>query len=117
MPVCLAVWLRYGTRSTGDKILPILCPFLLYVTAGFEHSVANMYFVPLGMMLEEMVPESLLQEQAIAAIAAQISSGGFVRCPIAVTLGNTVGGGVLVGAVYWFIYLRGTPRNGRTGSR
>jgi len=103
--------------APGIKLYRFFCPFLLYVTAGFEHSVANMYFVPLGMMLEEMVPESLLQEQAIAAIAAQISLGGFVRCPIAVTLGNTVDGGVLVGAVYWFIYLRGTPRNGRTGSR
>ena len=104
--VCLAVWLSYGARGTADKILAILLPVSAFVTAGFEHSVANMYFIPLAMMLRELAPATLLDDPALAATAAQIGLGGFLRNLAAVTAGNIIGGGALVGAVYWFVYLR-----------
>ena len=104
--VCLAVWLSYGARGTGDKILAILLPVSAFVTAGFEHSVANMYFVPLGMLLKGLAPAAFMDDPATAALAARIAMGGFLRNLVAVTLGNVIGGGVLVGAVYWFVYLR-----------
>ena len=104
--VCLAVWLSYGARGTADKILAILLPVSAFVTAGFEHSVANMYFIPLAMMLRELAPATLLEDPAVAAAAAQIGFAGFLRNLAAVTAGNIVGGGGLVGAVYWFVYLR-----------
>jgi formate/nitrite transporter len=104
--VCLAVWLSYGARGTGDKILAILLPVAAFVAAGFEHSVANMYFVPLGMMLKALGPTALLDDPATAAAAAGLGMEGFLRNLAAVTAGNVIGGGVLVGAVYWFIYLR-----------
>ena len=105
--VCLAVWLSYGARGTADKILAILLPVSAFVTAGFEHSVANMYLVPLAMMLRELAPPALLDDPSIATVAGQIGIGGFLRNLLAVTAGNIVGGGALVGAVYWFVYLRG----------
>jgi formate transporter len=107
--VCLAVWLSYGARGAADKILAILLPVSAFVAAGFEHSVANMYFIPLGMMLRELAPPALLDDPAVAAAAAQIGMGGFLRNLLAVTAGNIVGGGALVGAVYWFVYLRRAP--------
>ena len=107
MLVCLAVWLSYGARGTADKILAILLPVSAFVTAGFEHSVANMYLVPLAMMLRELAPPALLDDPSIATVAGQIGIGGFLRNLLAVTAGNIVGGGALVGAVYWFVYLRG----------
>ena len=107
--VCLAVWLSYGARGTADKILAILLPVSAFVTAGFEHSVANMYFVPLGFLLAWFGPEALVAVGAGAEAAAALSLGGFLRNLVAVTIGNMVGGGVLVGAVYWFIYLRRRP--------
>ena len=104
--VCLAVWLSYGARGTADKILAVLFPVAAFVTAGFEHSVANMYFVPLGFLLAAFGPDWLVANGPGAEAAAALSWGGFARNLAAVTLGNIIGGGVLVGAVYWFIYLR-----------
>jgi formate/nitrite transporter FocA (FNT family) len=65
-----------------------------------------MYFIPLALMLREWAPAAFLDEPAVAAAAAQIGFGGFLRNLAAVTAGNIVGGGGLVGAVYWFVYLR-----------
>ncbi|HXV26046.1 MAG TPA: formate/nitrite transporter family protein [Alphaproteobacteria bacterium] len=104
--VCLAVWLSYAGRGAADKILAILLPVSAFVTAGFEHSVANMYFVPLGFMLAWFGPELLVAAGSGGEAAAALSLYGFVRNLVAVTIGNVIGGGLLVGAVYWFIYLR-----------
>lgn len=96
--VCLAVWLTLAGRSVTDKIVAILPPISLFVAAGFEHSVANMYFLPLGMML---------QWQSGAEVMAW---SGVVRNLAAVTLGNVVGGSLLVAAVYYIIYRRTLPK-------
>ncbi|MGB8314041.1 MAG: formate/nitrite family transporter [Aestuariivirga sp.] len=105
--VCLAVWLSLGGRSTGDKVLAILFPVSAFVAAGFEHSVANMYLVPLGLLIRDWAPTELWAQ--IASSPENFSSltwPGFLISLVPVTIGNIIGGGVLVGGVYWFIYLR-----------
>jgi formate/nitrite transporter len=103
--VCLAVWLAMAGRSVTDKVLAIIFPIAAFVACGFEHSVANMYFIPLGVFL---------REQAVAAGTANLDAlnwVGLVRNLLPVTLGNLVGGAGMVGLVYWVIYRRGTPNS------
>lgn len=108
--VCLAVWLAYGARSTTDKVLAILFPVSAFVVAGFEHSVANMYFIPLGLFIKAWGPSELWTQigSSPAGFGALTWPAFFVSL-IPVTIGNIIGGGGLVGAVYWFIYLRKRP--------
>ncbi len=108
--VCLAVWLTLGARTTTGKVLAIVFPVSAFVAAGFEHSVANMYLVPLGLFLKAWAPAAMwTQLGAGPADYAALTWGAFFAGLIPVTVGNIIGGGVLVGGVYWFIYLR--PRN------
>ncbi|HYD65205.1 formate/nitrite transporter family protein [Azospirillum sp.] len=102
--VCLAVWLALGARGVGDKILAVALPVSAFVAAGFEHCVANMYFVPLGMLIQWGAPESFWAE--LGRSFPPIDAGRFLLTLGAVTLGNWIGGALLVGAVYWFIYRR-----------
>ncbi len=102
--VCLAVWLCFGARTTIDKIFAIIFPITAFVACGFEHSIANMYFIPMGMTLTGNA-EVLKAAGVTAAQVTNLSVMGFVGNMIPVTLGNIVGG-TLVGAVYWFAYLR-----------
>jgi formate/nitrite transporter len=92
--VCLAVWLGFSARSNTDKILGIVFPITAFVAAGFEHSIANMYFVPMGMLLSSGAGGDLTW------------SGFLLGNLLPVTLGNVAGGSVMVGLAYWFIYLR-----------
>jgi formate transporter FocA len=106
--VCLAVWLTFSARTTTDRIVAIVPPITAFVAAGFEHSIANMYFVPIGLLIRAGAPTDFWA--AIGRTAADyptLTWSAFVAGNlIPVTLGNIVGGGVLVGAVYWFVYLR-----------
>lgn len=105
--VCLAVWLALGARSTTDKVMAIVFPVSAFVVAGFEHSVANMYLIPLGLLIKWLAPAALWS--ALATTPAELGGltlGGLVTNLVPVTIGNVIGGGVLVGAVYWFVYLR-----------
>jgi formate/nitrite transporter len=104
--VCLAVWLGYSARTTADRILAIVPPISAFVAAGFEHSVANMYFVPYAIFVTALDPEWLGAHAPSAGAAAPTWSAFLMRNLAPVTLGNIIGGGVLVGAVYWFVYLR-----------
>jgi formate/nitrite transporter len=91
--VCLAVWLCMGARSVTDKVLAILFPITGFVACGFEHSVANMYFLPMGVALAAGTSTPLSAVDAISNLAL-------------VTIGNIFGGTVLVALVYWTVYLR-----------
>jgi formate transporter len=105
--VCLAVWLAFGARSTTDKVLAVLFPVSAFVVAGFEHSVANMYLIPLGLFIKAWAPAALWAEiGGDAANYAALTWPAFFVSLIPVTIGNIIGGGVLVGLIYWFIYLR-----------
>lgn len=105
--VCLAVWLALGARSVGDKILAILFPVAAFVAAGFEHCVADMYFMPLGLLIEHAGSASFQADLAALGHAGRhVPIGGFLANLVAVTLGNWVGGALLVGATYWFVYRR-----------
>ena len=105
--VCLAVWLSLGARSVTDKILAIVFPVSAFVAAGFEHCVANMYFVPLGLLIEWGAPDTLWADLGRRPeVLPPIAAGRFLVNLGAVTLGNWIGGAVLVGGVYWFIYRR-----------
>lgn len=102
--VCMAVWLCFAGRSVVDKVLAILFPITAFVAMGFEHSVANMYFIPAGLLAKHQ-PEIV---QLVGDINLDnLTIYGFLFDNLLpVTLGNIVGGSVFVGLFYWFIYLR-----------
>jgi formate transporter len=106
--VCLAVWLCYSARTTTDKILSIIFPITAFVAAGFEHCVANMYFIPIGLFVKAYAP--IVFWEAIGKTAADYAtltwSNFFFANLLPVTIGNIIGGSVMVGLVYWFIYIR-----------
>jgi len=106
--VCLAVWLCYSARSVTDKVLSIVFPITTFVAAGFEHSIANMYFVPIGLLIKQFAPPAFWAAiQKSPADFASLTVGNFLlNNLLPVTVGNIIGGSVLVGAVYWFVYLR-----------
>lgn len=106
--VCLAIWLTYSARSVTDKVFAILFPIAAFVAAGFEHSIANMYFLPVGLLVKAGAPDSFWAEigkrpgdfphvTLDRAVASNI---------VPVTIGNIIGGSVLVGLVYWLVYVR-----------
>jgi len=103
--VCLAIWLCFSARTVTDKILAILFPITAFVAAGFEHSIANMYFIPMGILLAGQ-PAVLGAAGVTAGGVANLSWMGFVGNLVPVTIGNIIGGSILIGAVYWLAYLR-----------
>ncbi len=109
MLVVLAVWLSFGARSVADKISAIILPIAAFVTSGFEHSIANMYFIPMGILLAHR-NIGFAQAETILGNPINLEMltwGNFVlNNLIPVTLGNIVGGVLFVGLVYWFVYLK-----------
>ena len=103
--VCLAVWLCMSGRSVVDKIVAILFPITAFVASGFEHSIANMYFIPMGLLLKGE-PQVVAAAGKMASELTRLNLQGFAANLISVTTGNIFGGGFMVAAVYWFIYLR-----------
>ena len=95
--VCLAVWMALAGRSVVDKIVAIVVPISAFVAAGFEHSVANMYLIPVAM---------LLQQFGYADLSPAITWLGFLSNLVPVLAGNIIGGSVLVGLVYQLVYRR-----------
>ena len=100
--VCLAVWLTYSTKSTGGKILAIVFPISAFIAAGFEHSVANMYILPAGLLLK------LIDPVFVASLKLDLSSltwfNALIYNLLPVTLGNIIGGAGFVGLLYYLIY-------------
>ena len=110
--VCMAVWMCFGARTTSGRILAIVPPIAAFVAASFEHSVANMYFIPVALFVKSgAAPEFFEKIHKTAADFPNLTWSKFlIGNLIPVTLGNIIGGGGLVGAMYWFIYLRRAKR-------
>jgi formate transporter len=102
--VCLAVWLTFSARTTVDKIAAIIFPVTAFVAAGFEHSIANMYFIPFGLMIKQFDPNFVMQS---GVDVSTLTWGTFLlNNLLPVTIGNIIGGAALVSATYWAIFLR-----------
>ena len=106
--VCLAVWMCFAARTIVDRVFAIVPPIAAFVAAGFEHSIANIYFIPMGLFIKAGAPDSFWR--AIDKTAADFPdltwSNFLVGNLIPVTIGNIIGGSIMVAAVYWFVYLR-----------
>ena len=97
--VCIAVWVSFAAKELAGKIIGLILPVVAFVLCGFEHSIANMYFVPVGIFASG--------EYGIAADG--LTWGAFfAKNLLPVTIGNIIGGSCIVGLIYWFCYLRGT---------
>jgi formate transporter len=109
--VCMAVWLCFSARSTTDKILSIIPPIAAFVAAGFEHSVANMYFIPIALFASTDTAWLASLGDKAPKIASLTWGNFFLANLLPVTIGNIIGGAGMVGLVYWFAYLRTQPKS------
>jgi len=106
--VCLAVWLSFSARTTVDRVVAIVPPIAAFVASGFEHSIANMYFIPQALLIKAGADDAFWRQlgRGPDAFADLTMSGFLIGNLLPVTIGNIIGGGLLVGLVYWVIYLR-----------
>lgn len=103
--VCIAVWIAFAAKDVAGKILGLFFPVMMFVLCGFEHSVANMYYISAGLFAKGV---DTYHQAAMAAgvdMSALTWQGFFIKNLLPVTIGNIIGGGILVGCTYWFIYL------------
>jgi len=114
--VCLAVWLTYSARTTADRLLAVVPPISAFVAAGFDHSIANMYFVPFAIFVATLDPDFVTAQGLLPQAQALTWIAFLGRNLLPVTIGNIIGGSVLVGAVYWFVYLRDRGPGSRSRS-
>jgi len=106
--VCLAVWMCYSARTTVDRVFTIIFPIAAFVATGFEHCIANIYFIPMGLFIKAGAPQSFWSSigKTAADFPALTWNNFLLGNLLPVTIGNIIGGSVMVGAVYWFVYLR-----------
>jgi len=111
--VCLAIWMAFGARTITDKMFAVLLPVAMFVACGFEHCIANMFMVPTGILIQNFAPaEFWITIGQDASTFADISTNNFIfHNLIPVTIGNIIGGGVIVGLMHWMIYLRPVQKN------
>jgi formate transporter len=106
--VCLGVWMSYSARSTTDKIMSVTLPVACFIAAGFEHSVANMYYIPFALFVKNYGDPKLFE--MLGKTAADFPhltwSNFFIANLLPVTIGNIIGGAFMVGLIYWFVYIR-----------
>jgi formate/nitrite transporter len=102
--VCLAVWMAVSARAVMGKIFAIFFPIMAFVASGFEHSVANMFFIPMGLALKGQ--EAIVSAAGLADKLSHLTIGGMVMNLIPVTLGNIIGGTFFVATLYWIVYIR-----------
>jgi formate/nitrite transporter len=105
--VCLAVWMLFSARTNIDRIVTAVPPVAIFAAAGFEHSIANIYFIPMGLFIRAGAPDSFWH--AVGKTAADfpgLTWSNFLANLFPVTIGNIIGGSLMVAAVYWFVYLR-----------
>ena len=106
--VCLSVWLTYSARTTVDRVVAIVPPITAFVACGFEHCVANMYFIPVALLIKSGAPDTFWigVDKSPDAFSDLTWASFLVTNLLPVTIGNVIGGAVMVGGVYWWIYLR-----------
>jgi formate transporter len=109
--VCLAVWISLSTRQPAHRVLLTMLPIAAFAASGFEHVVANMYVISFGLLIKTQAASSFWQGIHLSPEAfAGLSLAGFARNLAAVTIGNAIGGAVLVAGAYWMLYLRPRPK-------
>ena len=108
--VCIAVWVTYSTKNVAGKILAMFFPIWIFVASGYEHCVANMYFIPMGIFEKgnSVAVEAAMEHYGLTAeqIASVNWENFFVTNLVPVTIGNIIGGGLVVGLLYWLIYVK-----------
>ncbi len=106
--VCMGVWMSYSARSSTDKILSVVMPVACFIAAGFEHSVANMYYIPFGLLVKNYGDAQLFEMigKSPADFPNLTWGNFFIANLLPVTIGNIIGGAIMVGLVYWFVYNR-----------
>ncbi|UPQ38314.1 formate transporter FocA [Providencia rettgeri] len=111
--VCLAVWMSYSGRSLTDKLVVLVLPVAMFVASGFEHSIANMFMIPLGIMIKEFAPAEYWSQINMSPDQfSHLTVGNFITDNlIPVTIGNIIGGAILVGLIYWFMHLRSDQKH------
>lgn len=114
--VCLAIWLTFSTQSAVGKAFMVMLPVAMFVSSGFEHCVANMFMIPLGILIQTIAPQSFwMQVGAEASHYSDLTFINFITANlIPVTLGNIIGGAVLVGLSNWSIYVRPELKSAQT---
>ena len=109
--VCIAVWMAYAAKDIVGKVAALFLPIMVFVLSGYEHSVANMFFIPAGLFAANNPTYAAAYAATGATNIGSLTWGAFfVKNLIPVTLGNLIGGVVLVGMAYWYIYLHDTDK-------
>ena len=110
--VCMAVWMCYGARTMLEKTVAIIPPIAAFVAAGFEHCIANIYYLPMALFIKAGAPDSFWASiHKTPADFPDLTWGNFLFGNLVpVTIGNIIGGALMVAAVYWFVYLRSIDR-------
>ncbi|WP_353958589.1 formate transporter FocA [Thalassotalea ponticola] len=109
--VCLAIWMTFSGRTVVDKVVVIILPIAMFVAAGFEHCIANMFLIPMAILIKQNAPDSFWQQTGLdMQYYSDLTWSMFLTNNLLpVTIGNIIGGGLLVALTYWIIYLR--PRH------
>jgi formate transporter len=107
--VCLAVWMAVSANTVIGKVWAIFFPIMAFVASGFEHSIANMFFIPMGMLLKGQ--EAIVSAAGLVDNLSHLTIGGMVMNLIPVTLGNIIGGAFFVATLYWIVYLRNEKKS------
>ena len=107
--VCLAVWMSYGSKDLTGKIFAIFFPIWLFITSGFEHSIANMYYIPAGIMAKSNPNWVMASKLSVEQLADLNWVTFFTKNLIPVTIGNIIGGAIFAAATYWFVYIKNSP--------
>jgi formate transporter len=105
--VCLAIWMSYSARTTIDRVVAVVPPVAAFVAAGFEHSIANVYYIPVGLFIKMGAGEKFWTSIGkTPADFPDLTWSNFIANLVPVTIGNAAGGALMVGLIYWFVYLR-----------
>jgi len=116
--VCIGVWMAFAAKDVVGKIAALFLPIMLFVLSGFEHSVANMFFIPAGLFASYSPAYLTAYTTATGASGVGALTWGtlFTKNLIPVTIGNIIGGAVFVGLAYWYIYLHEAKKPAQAGS-